>query len=154
MSRVLLLYAATSDPAAAIRLELGDDDPGTALGGARVTLISWHAPAQPPEGIEEVVVLSKRPAPLDRVFAATGVRALRDRLNTFPIGRLLVSLGPADASRAFWRALRRLPLESGADAAIAVAGDLAAARAAWHLLRRGTVVRAVLGIRAALGPVR
>jgi hypothetical protein len=154
MSRVLLLYAATADPAAALRLELGDDAPAAVFADARVSLISWHRPEGTPEGIDDVVVLSERPAPLDRLFAATGVLALRDRLSAFPAGRLLVSLGPADASRAFWRALRRLPLEDGADSATAVAGDLPATRAAWHLLRRGVVARAVLGVRAALGPIR
>lgn len=88
---------------------------------------------------------------LDRVFAALGMYALKSRLDAFPLGRLLNSLGPFDQSRVFWRAVKRHPqalrLLEAADTVIAV--DLAATKTAWLALHRRWVDRAFYDPRSA-----
>lgn len=157
MTRVLLLFAATPDPAAALAAAFGTTDAHPALEAATgsavdLDVVTWLAPVTPVPGARTTIDLAtaRRP-PLDTVFARTGVHALRNRLATFPAGRLLNSLGPADAARTFWRAFRadsRATALAGPEVVV-IAGDLAATRAAWNLLRSQRAARALVGLRAA-----
>jgi len=58
---------------------------------------------------------------------------VRGQFDTFPIGRLLNSLGPIAPSRVFWRALKKHPdamqLLRASD--IAIATDLETTKAPW-----------------------
>jgi hypothetical protein len=154
--RVVLLYAATADPAAAIT-SLGESLVpafGAALGDdVTVDAIVLSAPPAALEGVGTVLTLADGPvSALDRALRAVGAPALRDRLARSPAGRLLNSLGPVDAGRVFWRSLRLRPdalALTGPDV-IVVAGDLAATRAAWMLHRRGAASRALWGVGAAI----
>jgi len=157
VTTVLLLFAATQDPAAAVSAAFGSDDVRSAFGAAlgedvEVDLITWDAPPRAVMGVRTLVALAgERRTPIDRVFEVVGVTALRDRLAGFPAGRLLNSMGPADAARAFWRGIRASSTAralTGSDVLV-VAGDLPATRAAWHLLRSGRAAQALWGLRAA-----
>lgn len=91
------------------------------------------------------------PGLTDRVLTALGAYALRRKLATFPIGRLLNSLGPVDQGRLFWRAVRRnrqaLALIRRSD--IAIAADMPAVKTAWLSARRHLVDQAYYDHRAA-----
>lgn len=91
-----------------------------------------------------------RPSRVDRFLDAVGVSALRDRLEGFPIGRLLNTLGPLDPSRVFWRALTRHPeaLRLLRTSDVAIATDLETTKAAWLAVHRGWVGRAFYDRRA------
>lgn len=144
--RVLLLFAATPDPGAAL----------TAAGfGDRIAfdVITSSAPRTPVPGAGTVIALTRGPAPAaDRVLRGIGAITLRDRLATFPAGRLLNSMGPADPAKVFWRALRAHPeaVALATPQTFVIAGDLAATRAARGLLDRGRAARAIWGLRAGL----
>jgi hypothetical protein len=157
VTAVLLLFAATKDPAAAVSAAFGSEDIrqvfGAALGTeAEVDLATWDTPPRAIAGIRTSVALADEArAPVDRAFELVGVRALHDSLAGFPAGRLLNSMGPADAARLFWRGLRASSAAgalTGPDVVI-VAGDLPSTRAAWHLLHAGRAARAFWGLRAA-----
>lgn len=77
----------------------------------------------------------------DRVLRALGGFALSDRLATFPIGRLLNSIGPIAPSRVFWRTLKRNPeaMDLLRTSDVAIAADLETTKAAWLAVRRGWV---------------
>lgn len=87
---------------------------------------------------------------IDKILKALGAYALRERLDTFPVGRLLNSLGPLAPSRVFWRAMKQHPealrlLESSD---IAIATDLESTKAAWIAVHRGWVDNAYFDHRA------
>ena len=75
----------------------------------------------------------------DRLLTALGAYALRSRLATIPIGRLLNSLGPVDQGRVFWRAVRQNPeaMTMLRSADVIIAADAPAVRTAWVAVRRG-----------------
>ena len=157
MTRVLLLFGATPDPSAAILAAFGHADAREAFSAAlrgevELVMITWQEPPATVPGIAATIALAaSRRTPLDAFFASIGAHALRDRLARFPAGRLLNSLGPADAARTFWRTLRHDPAAialTGPDV-VAVAGDLAATRAAWQLLHSARAARGLYGLRAA-----
>lgn len=77
----------------------------------------------------------------DRALKAVGAYALNKQFATFPIGRLLNSLGPVDPNRVFWRAVKRHPeaMRLLKSANIAVATDLAATKTAWLAVHCGWV---------------
>lgn len=104
------------------------------------------------EGLSGQVELGKRPEPLaDRVFRALGFYALRNKLSTFPIGRLINSMGPVDQGRVFWRRVRQNAdaISALKNADVAVAADLAAVKTCWTSLRRRWVSEAFYDYRAA-----
>lgn len=80
-------------------------------------------------------------SPIDRVLRALGAYALRERFDTFPVGRLLNSLGPVAPSRVFWRALKQSPaaMQLLRDSDVAIASDLESTKAAWLAVHRGWV---------------
>ena len=76
-------------------------------GAVEVDLVSFGLDRTFP-GIRTHVNLKGRSlGPLDAVLRAMGVFALRRKCATFPLGRLLNSMGPVDPGRVFWRAVRR-----------------------------------------------
>lgn len=87
----------------------------------------------------------------DRILSGLGAFALRSRFATFPLGRLLNSLGPVDQGRVFWRTLRRHPeamrLLKSVD--VAIATDLVAMKTAWLAVHRGWVDDAYYDHRSA-----
>lgn len=89
-------------------------------------------------------------SPLDRLLAAVGAYALHTRFDTFPIGRLLNSLGPVAPSRVFWRTLKRRPnaLSALRAADVVIASDLETTKAAWIAVHRGWVESAHYDHRA------
>lgn len=93
----------------------------------------------------------QRPGLIDRVLTALGAYALRQKFATFPIGRLLNSMGPVDQGRVFWRAVRRdqdaLALIRRSD--IAIAADMPAVKTAWLSVRRRMVGQAYYDHRTA-----
>lgn len=71
--------------------------------------------------------------PIDNFLRAIGAIKLRERLSTFPIGKLLNSLGPVDLGRVFWRVVKRSSeaLEMLKTADVVVATDQPAIKTAW-----------------------
>ncbi|MGV8972729.1 MAG: hypothetical protein ACOH10_10440 [Rhodoglobus sp.] len=103
------------------------------------------------EGLDRNIELDSRRKPvLDRLLNAIGVRALHRRLSTFPIGRLINSVGPLDQGRVFWRYVRgnadALAALKGADTV--VSADLPGVKTAWIAQRRGWTSRAEYDSRA------
>lgn len=86
----------------------------------------------------------------DKFLNAVGVRALYARLATFPIGRLINSMGPLDQGRVFWRYVRRDASAYSAlkNADTIVAADLAAVKTAWLAHNRGWCSHAEYDTRA------
>ena len=80
----------------------------------------------------------------DRLLTAVGAFALSKAFSTFPIGRLLNSLGPVSQGRVFWRTVKRNPeamrLLRSAD--VAIATDVPTTKAAWLAVHRGWVADA------------
>jgi hypothetical protein len=155
---VVIVMASRSVPEQVFRSALGEVSPRAALGLAagrdvKVSLLS-QVPASEELKLEltETHVLSPVPTPLlDRILAKLHLAPLENVLRRSPPGRLLLSLGPTDASRVFWRAVRADPsalaLLSSAD--VLLAADLPAVRTAWHCLRSGKVASAYFGLQAA-----
>lgn len=117
---------------------------------ADVALIHFGADPEIAE-IGAAVDLNRLAEPtLDRLLRALGVAALSRRLQTSPIGRLLVSLGPLHEGRVTWRRVRKsreaLQLLKRTD--LAIAADIASVTTAWRALRRGWVNEAHLDTRA------
>jgi hypothetical protein len=152
MSRVLVLLASTADPAAAIAASLSGRDLAEAFPGDTITLVSATTPPGDLDGVAEIVALDRQAPPRgERILTVLGLRSLHRRLSRFPAGRLLNTLGPADTSRSFWRAMRadEQAMTAAASADIVVAGDLASTRAAWMLWRRSKDILPISGLRAA-----
>lgn len=154
MTRVALLIggAPTSSAGATLtgessylRTLLDDRGQGTA-----VTVVSFGFDRDA-EGLDRNIVLDDTHKPaLDRVLSAIGARALHARLATFPIGRLLNSMGPLDQGRVYWRHLRRDREAVAAlkSADIVVCADLAGVKSAWIARRRGWCSHAEYDTRA------
>lgn len=87
----------------------------------------------------------------DRLLTAFGAIALRTRFASFPLGRLLNSLGPVDQGRVFWRTVKRHPeaMRLLKSANCAIATDLAATKTAWLAANRGWVDEAYYDRRSA-----
>ena len=120
-------------------------------GAVEVDLVSFGLDRTFP-GIRTHVNLKGRSlGPLDAVLRAMGVFALRRKCATFPLGRLLNSMGPVDPGRVFWRAVRRdkTALDVIRRADIAIAADLPAAKTAWIALHRNLVRQAYYDHRSA-----
>ncbi|GAA1225432.1 hypothetical protein GCM10009655_25220 [Rhodoglobus aureus] len=85
-----------------------------------------------------------------RALHAIGARALYARLATFPLGRLVNSIGPLDQGRVFWRHIRREPaaLKALKNADVVIAADLAAVKTAWIAAKRGWCTHAEYDTRA------
>jgi hypothetical protein len=99
---------------------------------------------------QNIAIDGSKLSALDRALAAVGIRTLYARLATFPIGRLINSIGPLDQGRVFWRHIRREPsaLQALKNADIVVAADLAAVKTAWIAARRGWCTHAEYDTRA------
>ncbi|MBB5632665.1 hypothetical protein BKA04_000888 [Cryobacterium mesophilum] len=118
--------------------------------GVSVTLISNGLDRPIPGLAAHVNLAATQPSAIDRVLSRLGATALFRRLATFPIGRLLNSMGPVDAGRVFWRTVRgsRDAMEALAAADIAIAADMPAVRTAWKALRAQRVTEAYYDHRA------
>jgi hypothetical protein len=152
---VVLLFGSTSDPVTVLAAAQQSTDVTAALANAVgadvvVSAIAFTRPSAVIPGISTTVVQDTTVRA--RLLAGTGISALTRTLLKSPLGRLLASLGPADQSRVFWRAVAHnksaLALARSAD--IIIACDLQATLAAWTLVRRGDVTSAWHGLPAAL----
>lgn len=104
------------------------------------------------DGIGASHVVSPAKAPLtDRIATKLSLDRAAAVLKASPLGRLLLSLGPTDPSRVFWRAVRADPeaMSMLRSADVLLAGDLPAVRTAWQLLRAKQVPAAYFGLQAA-----
>lgn len=108
-------------------------------GGLEIRVVSRGIAESPISGAMHIELGNGAPGPLDRLLRAVGGNAIRARFATFPLGRLLNSMGPLDPGRVFWRAVRRNPAAveavRGSDAVFAA--DLAGVKTAWIAVRRG-----------------
>lgn len=116
-----------------------------------VSIVSFGL-ARSIDGIETHVDLSReQPGPVDRLLTVIGAFALRSKFSTISIGRLLNTLGPVDAGRVFWRAVRRnkdaLRVIKHAD--VTIAADMPGVKTAWIALHRGWVDEAYYDHRSA-----
>lgn len=112
-----------------------------ASGAVNIDLISF-GPEKVVAGLRNVIHLKgKAESPIDASLRVLGAFALRRKFATFPLGRLLNSMGPVDPGRVFWRAVRRdsAAMEMIRCADVAIAADLPAAKTAWIALRKGFV---------------
>jgi hypothetical protein len=152
---VVIVIGSQSEPEQLFRSALGEHSPQAALSLAsgrdvEVSLLSRRL-VQESRDLAASHVLSPSRTPLpDRLFARLHLNRLEVLLRKLPLGRLLISLGPTDPSRVFWRAVRADPealaMLSAAD--VVLAGDLPAVRTAWHLLHSGKVPSAYFGLQA------
>lgn len=96
----------------------------------------------PPPGLSTV----------DRLLRSMGAFTLHRRFSSFPLGRLLNSIGPVDPGRVFWRSVRRdsAAMDTLKSASIAIAADMPAVKTAWIAVRRGWVDSAFYDHRAGL----
>jgi hypothetical protein len=152
---VVIVAGSHSEPEQLFRSALGELSPQAALSQAsgrevRVSLMSRRAASEPQDLAASHVVSPVRTPLLDRLFMRLHLNRAEDLLRKLPLGRLLISLGPTDPSRVFWRAVRADPaalaLLSAAD--VVLAADLPAVRTAWHLLHSGKVPSAYFGLQA------
>ncbi|WP_087874285.1 hypothetical protein [Arthrobacter globiformis] len=153
---VVVLVGSTSVPEQVFRSAFGDVPPANVfsrVSGRAVTVsLVAQLPAAPELELASSHVLAPRRTPLlDRLLAKLPVARLEGSLRTSPLGRLLLSLGPTDPSKVYWRAVRADPqamaMLSSAD--VLLAADLPAVRTAWHFLHSGRVPSAYFGLQAA-----
>lgn len=153
---VVLIVGAPTAPDELIRSALGGSTPKSVLSRAAdrdvaVSLLSMATPTAL-EGFDSFHVASPANTPVtDRVAEKLSLDRLSTVLKASPLGRLLLSLGPTDPSRVFWRAVRADPkaLAMLRSADVLLAGDLPAVRTAWHLLRSKQVPAAFFGLQSA-----
>ena len=153
---VVLIVGAPTAPDELIRSALGGATPKSVLSRAAgrevsVSLLSMAAPADL-DGFASVHAVSPtRTHAIDRILGKLNLEGLLTALKASPLGRLLISLGPTDSSRIFWRAVSADPHAMAMlhSADVLLAGDLPAVRTAWHLLRAKRVSAAFFGLQAA-----
>lgn len=153
---VILIVGAPTAPEELIRSALGGSTPKSALSRAAgrdvaVSLLSLATPTAL-DGFASSHVVSPAKTPVtDRIIAMLSLDRVATALKASPPGRLLLSLGPTDPSRIFWRAVRADPdaMAMLRSADVLLAGDLPAVRTAWHLLRSKQVPAAFFGLQAA-----
>jgi hypothetical protein len=116
-----------------------------------VSVISLGLTRSIPGTVEHVRLEAAPLSIADRMLTMIGAFGLRTRFATFPLGRLLNSLGPVDQGRVFWRAVRRHPeaMRVLAAADIALATDLTSTKTAWIAVHRGWVNHAYYDHRSA-----
>lgn len=153
---VVIVVGSQSKPEQLFRSALGELSPQAALSRASgrevaVSLLSQLPAAETQDLAASHVVSPSRKPLTDRVVASLHLDRVDALLRKSPLGRLLISLGPTDLSRVFWRAVRAdsaaLTMLSTAD--VVLAADLPAVRTAWHILHSGKVPSAYFGLQAA-----
>ncbi len=122
-----------------------------APGAVDVHLISFGPVRAKSKITSQVNLGGSSKSSLDIVLRAFGAFALRRKFASFPLGRLLNSLGPVDQGRVFWRAVRRdaAAWATISSADIAIAADLPAAKTAWIVRHRNIVKEAHFDPRSA-----
>lgn len=154
--RVVIVIGSPASPERLFRSGFGESSPRDALSRAcrrdvDVSLLSL-IPASEGQGITSAHALAPSRTPLiDRLLSTRFPQLLVGALGKSSVGRLLLSLGPADPSRVFWRSVRSdreaMAMLSSAD--VLLAADLPAVRTAWHLLHEGKVPEAYYGLQSA-----
>lgn len=154
MKKVLLLIGGIPNSSAGATLTGETSYLGTLLGDnpgeISLSVVSFGF-TRDVAGLSHNITLDRSTLTLfDRVLTAVGVRALYARLATFPLGRLINSIGPLDQGRVFWRHIRRDPsaLSALKNADVVVAADLAAVKSAWIAAKRGWCTHAEYDTRA------
>ena len=153
--RIVLLFGAGIDSQSSGALSSESSQLAMLLHGAtepvEVGVLSLGLSRSIPGTSEHIRLDGSRPSVTDKVLTFVGAVALKRRFATFPLGRLLNSLGPVDQGRVFSRTVRRHPaavrLLQSAD--IAIAADVAATKLGWLAVHRGWVDEAYFDLRSA-----
>lgn len=156
---IAVLVGNESDPGQVILAALGGQSAPEAFSSVtpddrmEVTLISWSAPSKPLEGVRSTPPLSEASDPLlDKILNRQPLRSLVALSRSSALGRLVLSMSPADQGRVFWRrmkaqpSLRRILRESD----VLVAADYPATRVCWHSVKTISGQRAYFGIQSAI----
>lgn len=156
--RVTVVIGNESDPSQVLLAALGPVSLRAAFPkpedeNLSLALISWSAPSQCPFDINQTVPVGSLPLPwMDTILNKPLALRLLSKLRKHPIGRLIISCGPADTGRVFWRRVRTQPelvhLLDSSD--VLIAADSAATRACWHSSKRNPKQSAYFGIQAAI----
>lgn len=153
---VVIVVGSQSEPEQLFRSALGQHSPQAALSRASgrevtVSLLSQLRASGSQDLAASHVVSPSRTPFADRLIASLHLNRVDSLLRKSPLGRLLLSLGPTDPSRVFWRAVRADPaaLAMLSTADVVLAADLPAVRTAWHVLHAGRVPEAYFGLQAA-----
>lgn len=153
---VVVIIGSRTAPEQLFRSAHGELSPQAALSRAsgrevKVSLLSQLPASETGEFADAHVVTPSRTPLADRLLASLRLDRVDTLLRKSPLGRLLISLGPTDASRVFWRSVRAdsaaMTMLSTAD--VVLAADLPAVRTAWHTLHTGKVREAYFGLQAA-----
>lgn len=154
MKKVLLLLGGIPNSSAGATLTGENSYLKTLLeedaGNVDLTVLSFGFTREA-QGLNRSIRIDSANSPaLDRLLTASGAGTLYARLATFPIGRLINSVGPLDQGRVFWRHLRRdsQALDTLKRADVIVAADLAAVKTAWIASKRGWCSHAEYDTRA------
>ncbi len=151
--KVLAIVGSPTTPDQLFMSALGSNRLADTLGAAcgrdvEVSLLSWLPAADPAQFTATHSLAASDPGPIDRILRRIGMPRIDAVLRRTPPGRLILSLGPSDPSRVFWRAVQADPqamaLLAGADVVLAV--DLPGVRTAWNALRAQLVEHAYYGI--------
>jgi hypothetical protein len=154
MKNVLLLIGGVPNSSAGATLSGETSYLGALLhdhvGGFELSVVSLGFARDVAVVSRNIVLDRSRLSLVDRALHAMGARALYARLATFPLGRLINSIGPLDQGRVFWRHVRRdsSALAALKNADVVVAADLAAVKTAWIAAKRGWCTHAEYDTRA------
>lgn len=153
--RIVLLFGSGSDDKRSGALATEHSQLATLLeeatGAVEVSVISLGLSRSIDGTSDHIRVDESGRSVVNRVLAVFGAFAVRARFTTFPIGRLLNSLGPVDQGRVFWRSVRRNPeaMRALQSADVAIATDLTSTKTAWLAVHRGWVDSAFYDHRSA-----
>lgn len=153
--RIVLLFGSGIDSQTSAALSSESSQLAVLLHGAtepvEVGVISLGLSRGIPGASEHIRLDESGRRVTDKVLTFVGAVALKRWFATFPIGRLLNSLGPVDQGRVFSRTVRRHPaamrLLQSAD--IAIATDMGATKLGWLAVHRGWVDEAYFDHRSA-----
>jgi len=153
--RIVLLFGSGSDAETSAALASESSQLAVLLQGAtgpvEVSVISLGLSRKIAGTAEHIRLDDSRSGLADRLLTAVGAFALRRWLATFPLGRLLNSLGPVDPGRVFSRAARRHPeaMQLLHSANVAIATDVPSTKLGWLAVHRGWVDDAFFDHRSA-----
>lgn len=138
---VVCIVAGSHDPVSAALAATAARGAGLAADGAQLTIITGGTPSASPTtpGSPRIIrVTDQPPGRVERIITTVLPSRLIAGLQRHALGRLVVSLLPADEARLFWRRVRRSPeaVEALSAASLVIACDPAAVRTAWFARHR------------------
>lgn len=144
-SRIVLLFGSGNDSPSSVALASESSTLARLLGDAAgpvdVSVISIGLHRTVAGSAEHIRLDQATRSKADRALAIVGAFALRRWFASFPLGRLLNSLGPVDQGRVFSRTVRRdadaLRVLRSANTVIAT--DVESTKLGWWAVQRGWV---------------